>query len=162
MRARIVLFLLVLFAWNHPAISAVEEGHNDRKLERETFALIDQYREADHLSSFAWSNEIAELARQHSRDMALGRVDFGHAGFGERMHLLRSKFVGMHAGGENVLMTTDPVNVARQAVTLWLSSPPHLHNIRSNFNLSAIGIWVSPEGKFYFTQIFVRADEADE
>ncbi len=68
----------------------------------------------------------------------------------------------MHAGGENVLMTSNPADVARQAVGLWLKSPPHLHNIRGNFNLSGVGVWISPTGTFYFTQIFARVEVTTE
>jgi uncharacterized protein YkwD len=142
--------------------AADDQGRGDRKLERETFSFVNEYRASEHLSPFAWSEEVARIARSHSRDMALMIVDFGHAGFGDRMNLLRTEFIGMHSGGENVLMTTDPANVAHQAVSLWLNSPRHLHNIRSNFNVSGLGVWISPAGEYYFTQIFLRAAESPD
>jgi hypothetical protein len=37
-----------------------------------------------------------------------------------------------------------------------------LHNIRGNFNLSGVGVWISPTGTFYFTQIFARVEVTTE
>ena len=155
------LLLLTLWALTAPFALAVNDreqgaGTGDQKLERETFSVINTYRAAEHLSAFVWSAEIARVARQHSRDMALGKVDFGHDGFGERIQLLRTEFIGLQSRGENVLMTTDPADLAHQAVGRWLKSPRHLHNIRGDFNVSAIGVWVSPGGAYYFTQIFLH------
>ena len=53
-------------------------------------------------------------------------------------------------------MTDDPRDLARSAVTEWLNSPAHLHNIRGNFTTSGIGVWENADGTVYFTQIFVR------
>jgi uncharacterized protein YkwD len=126
-------------------------------LERETFALVNDYRRANGLPSLAWDDEIARIARLHSRDMASGEVDFGHAGFSQRIDRLRAVLAGtVRSGGENVLMTDSPDDVARTAVGIWLNSPAHLHNIRGAFNESAIGISESAEGVLYFTQIFVQ------
>jgi uncharacterized protein YkwD len=126
------------------------------ELERETFALINQYRKAHDFPPLAWSAEIAKVARVHSKDMAEGTVDFGHEGFGGRVSHLREELSGLAGCGENVLMTDDPRDVARKAVALWLQSPPHLHNIRGDYNRSGVGIWENAQGVIYFTQIFVR------
>ena len=88
--------------------------------------------------------------------MARGDVDFGHEGFSDRMAHLRRELPGLTGCGENVLMTSDPREVAKSAVTLWLHSPPHRKNIRGDYNYSGIGIWESAQGVIYFTQIFVR------
>lgn len=133
----------------------------DLKLERETFAVINQYRKAEDLPVFAWSSEIAKEARVHSRDMASGAVDFGHEGFSERVRHLRENLSGLTGCGENVLMTSDPSGVAQSAVALWLKSPPHRKNIRGDYGLSGLGVWVSAEGVIYFTQIFVKVHPLD-
>ena len=162
MSGKFIGVLTLIAAMLPAALHADEKGSSDRQVERDTFALINQYRVADQLPAFAWNDDIAEIARAHSRDMALEKVDFGHDGFGGRMHQIRKQFPGLHAGGENVLMTSDPADVARQAVALWLKSPPHLHNIRSSFNLSGVGVWVSPAGTFYFTEIFARVSPSED
>ena len=152
---RLLPLLLGLAALDSPPGRA-DAGRTDRGLERETFALINRYRVSEQLDPFAWSDSAAETARAHSRDMAQGAVDFGHAGFGDRVKRLRSELIGFTGCGENVLMTSDPNGAAQSAVSMWLKSPPHLHNIRGNFGLSGIGVWISAGGVIYFTEIFVR------
>jgi uncharacterized protein YkwD len=132
------------------------KGEQHFELERETFALVNDYRHAHDLPVLVWNAAIAETARGHSRDMAERKVDFGHEGFGDRVDLLRRDFGGLQGAGENVLYTSDPQEVARNAVNIWLHSPPHLHNIRGDFNYSGIGVWENKEGLIYFTQIFIR------
>jgi uncharacterized protein YkwD len=133
-----------------------QAASDNSSLEKETFALINQYRQSSDLPAFTWSDEIAKTARRHSRDMARGDVDFGHEGFSDRLDHLRRELPGLTGCGENVLMTSDPRAVARSAVRLWLNSPPHRKNIRGDYNYSGIGVWVSERGIIYFTQIFVR------
>ncbi len=144
-----------------PAVVVPVSGANTTaelhlELERETFALINQYRLESHLPVFVWNAEIARVARAHSQDMATGDVDFGHDGFGDRIHLLRKTLLGLRGAGENVLMTDDPREIARNAVNVWLKSPPHLHNIRGDFNTSGIGVSENNQGVIYLTQIFVK------
>jgi uncharacterized protein YkwD len=129
-------------------------------LERQTFDLINAYRTAQDLPPLAWNGGIAEMARRHSRDMATGAVDFGHGGVDDRMRELRGLFAGMRGGGENVFESDDPHEIARAAVATWLKSPPHLHNIRGDFNYSGLGLWRSKDGTYYFTQIFVKVPPA--
>jgi uncharacterized protein YkwD len=125
-------------------------------LERETFSLVNHYRENNGLPLLAWDGAIAQVARAHSKDMATGEVDFGHEGFRDRISYLKTVRAGLWGAGENVLMTTDLDQVARNVVALWLRSPHHLENIRGDYNYSGLGVWQNQEGATYFTQIFVK------
>jgi uncharacterized protein YkwD len=129
-------------------------------LERETFALVNQYRKANDLPALVWDDAIAAEARGHSRDMATGEVDFGHDGFSGRVDRLKDAMSGLRGAGENVLMTDNPDQVARSAVALWLRSPHHLKNIRGDYNYSGLGVWEDKGGTIYFTQIFVKVERA--
>ena len=131
-------------------------GEKQMALEHQVFALINEYRHDHELPALTWNDAIAGAARGHSRDMAEGRVDFGHDGFSDRVGHLRDALGRVAGAGENVLLTDDPRDLARSAVTQWLQSPPHLHNIRGNFSYSGIGVWESADGTIYFTQIFLR------
>jgi len=126
------------------------------KLEQETFLLVNQYRQENKLPPFKWSDDIAVVARAHSKDMATDKVDFGHGGFGDRVKQLKTKLPGLNGAGENVLKTDDPDEVAKGAVRVWLHSPHHLANIRGDFNYSGMGIWRDDNGMIYFTQFFVK------
>jgi uncharacterized protein YkwD len=119
--------------------------------------LINQYRTGNGLPPLVWNVAVADMARRHSRDMATGEVAFGHGGFKDRMATLRGMFSGMTSGGENVFYTDAVPDVAQLAVQSWLHSPPHLHNIRGDFQYSGLGLWRRADGAYFFTQIFVRA-----
>ena len=129
-----------------------------RSLEHQTFDLINQYRQREGMSKLAWDPAIANIARMHSRDMATGEVGFGHGGFDGRMETLRGMFAGMRGGGENVFYTDARPGVAAAAVAAWLQSPPHLHNIRGDYQLSGLGLWKRNDGAYFFTQIFVKVE----
>jgi uncharacterized protein YkwD len=153
-----------LVCWSHaPAQSApvssssAKAPADDRgALEKETFSLVNQYRKNSKLPPLLWDDGIAGVARGHSRDMAAGKVDFGHDGFGERVGRLKTMMTGLRGAGENVLKTDDPDLVAQRAVDVWLASPHHLVNIRGDYNYSGLGIWRDDQGVIYFTQIFIK------
>jgi len=126
------------------------------EVEKETFFLVNQYRKNSELPLLVWDSEIAKVARAHSKDMATGEVDFGHEGFSDRVSRLRTIMSGLRGAGENVFMTDNLDQVARNAVALWLRSPHHLENIRGDFNYSGLGVWQDKDGTIYFTQIFVK------
>lgn len=126
-----------------------------RQVEKQTFALVNGYRKENDLPPLVWSATIADVARAHSRDMATREVDFGHAGFSDRVTRLRTVRPGFQGAGENVLMTDDLNDLAQKAVTLWLHSPHHLKNIRGDYNYSGMGVWQDKSGAVYFTQIFL-------
>jgi uncharacterized protein YkwD len=129
-------------------------------VEQETFSLINEYRKANDLPPLAWDGEISKVARGHSQDMATGEVDFGHDGFGDRVDRLKSVVTGYRGAGENVLMTSNLDQVARNAVSLWLRSPHHLKNIRGDYNHSGLGVWQDKNGAIYFTQIFLKFESS--
>jgi uncharacterized protein YkwD len=162
---RIVLLLLLAFAAvcltpaRAQSFPACGEPNFQRDLEKQTFLLINQYRGKDGLPPLKWNDDVAKIARMHSRDMAKGDVDFGHGGFSDRVGQLKSLMAGFAGAGENVLYTTELNGAAARAVQLWLHSPHHLRNIRGDYNFSGIGVWQSPSGTIYFTQLFLKAGE---
>jgi len=131
----------------------------ERDVEKQTFKLINQYRDQEGLPPLKWNEDIAGIARSHSRDMAKGDVDFGHGGFDGRVDQMKSVIAGFEGAGENVLYTSDMNELAEHAVQMWLHSPHHLKNIRGDYNFSGIGVWQSPSGAIYFTQLFLKTAE---
>jgi len=127
-------------------------------VEKEAFRLINQYRRTSELAPLAWDDSIAEVARAHSREMATGKVDFGHDGFSDRVTRLKTVMTEgkVKGAGENVFMSDGLDQVARFAVREWLQSPRHLENIRGDFNYSGLGVWQNADGTIYFTQIFLK------
>jgi len=99
-------------------------------------------------------NEMeSSIALKHSRDMANGKVPFGHTGLNARAKAIRKALGGISSVGENV--ASGPMN-AREVVDGWLNSPGHKRNIEGNFTLTGIGYAPDGKGNIFFTQIFTR------
>jgi uncharacterized protein YkwD len=159
--AFLAFFLVLKVGAQEPSFSPVGTGKNlefRNGLEQEAFFLVNGYRKKNKLLPFFWNSDIAQVAREHSRDMATGKIDFGHDGFNGRVDRLKTVMVQLKGCGENVLKTDDPDQAARNAVALWLRSPAHLHNIQGDYNYSGLGVWMDKDGVIYFTQIFVKVD----
>jgi uncharacterized protein YkwD len=171
MSARLLFFIALVGLLFQPGLGTVfaqtaatpapnaGSGHDDRgKLEQETFRLINDYRKTENLSPLKWDSAITHVARDHSHDMADGAVDFGHEGFHDRVAKLCVTLAGFRGAGENVFRSNDPEKIAQSAVAVWLKSPPHLKNIRGDYNYSGLGIWEDKDGMIYFTQIFMKLE----
>ena len=118
----LVVFLVAASGAPLPAqtFAGVSAPDCSRQVERETFKLINAYRDGEGLAPLRWNEEIAAIARGHSRDMASGDVDFGHDGFGDRVDQMKQAVAGFQGAGENVLYTSELDAVARRAVQIAL------------------------------------------
>ena len=132
--------------------------------ELELLDLINDYRlqENQNLLELSILPEASLVARLHSLDMANSEVEFGHAGFEDRIEVL-SQILEFATAAENVGYSQsrfDPVNITLEN---WLKSTTHRENIEGNFEWTGIGVhskeWVDADGKtkrdVYITQIFL-------
>jgi uncharacterized protein YkwD len=124
-----------------------------QSLENEILNLVNQHRIRKHLEPLAFNKDIEKAAFKHSKDMAKGKVPFGHTGFDERMDDLMKNLKGANAAAENVAYGPE---TAAGVVEMWLNSPGHKKNIEGKYNLTGIGTSRSKDGTLYFTQIFIR------
>ena len=130
-----------------------------RALERDAFQLINLERSQAGLPSLNWSDKLADVARLHSNNMAEQNF-FSHRGLDGLMVDERAEKLNIGpwtAIGENIAFMRgfeDPVAIA---VEKWLNSPRHKENLLNpNWKESAVGLAVSGDGKYYFTQVFIR------
>jgi uncharacterized protein YkwD len=138
------LFQLHAFA-KHPPVDT-------RDLEREIFGLINDSRADAGLSRLKWDDEIADVAREHSRNMARKKVPFSHNGFDERIDRIRARIPGVTGAAENIAY--GPLDGPR-AVKMWLNSKGHRKNIMGKYARTAVGIAEAKDGSIYLTQIFI-------
>ena len=125
-------------------------------LEHYVHRLVNEHRVSQGLKPLTFNPKIAAIARRHSRDMAAGRVGFGHGGFESRREKIAG-FIAQPWVGENVAMVPKgPSHVEAVAVSNWLESPGHRRNIEGSYDLTGVGIAQGPVGGYYFTQLFVR------
>ncbi len=128
------------------------------EVERLVFNLVNEKRVANGLEQLKWNDSLANSARQHSANMAEYRF-FSHKGLDSKMVSDRADANGVgkwRSIGENIAFNRgyqDPVTLT---VQLWLDSPSHRRNMLSaDWKESAIGVAVTEDGAYYFTQVFL-------
>lgn len=126
--------------------------------ERIAFELLNQKRAENGLKALVWSDEVAAVARQHSRDMAEFKY-FSHRGLDGSMVSDRADRLGLKKWssiGENIAFNRGYKDPIEKAVELWMGSSSHRHNLMSNdWKESAVGIAIAPDGSYYLTQVFI-------
>jgi uncharacterized protein YkwD len=125
-------------------------------IEQRVHLLVNQHRDSLGLAELVWSEFIADLCRIHSYQMGAGIVPFGHDGFEERGVLIADS-IPHSASAENVLRNYGGADPALAAVQTWLNSSGHRANIEGAYNMTGIGVVVSSDSQYYFTQFFIRA-----
>lgn len=137
------------------AEQVVVQGNDE--VATQTLNLINNHRGSQTLASLTWNDEIAELALEHSANMASGQEEFGHNGFDDRIDRL-AVTISFSGSAENVAFNEGADDPAAVAVDSWLNSPGHLANIEGDYDLTGIGVAEGSDGSFYFTQIFLRSN----
>lgn len=152
LRAFLLLLIWFVMEGENPIVHASDE----RALEQQVHDLINSHRNSIGLDLLNYREDVAAIARRHSRDMANGYVGMGHEGAEERGRtLLRTITYTQFAEnvGANSLGVSSTI---QEAVTGWLNSPGHRANLEGNFNLTGVGV-ARNGNSFFFTQIFLTA-----
>lgn len=129
----------------------------DAENQKKILVYVNQYRQKRGLPPLKMNKLISQEAERHSRDMGTHRVPFGHQYFSKRIKRIFDDIQQCHGGAENVAYN---YRDAKIVVEQWLTSPGHRRNIEGRYNLTGIGLARDSRGKLYFTQIFVRTDNA--
>jgi uncharacterized protein YkwD len=137
-----------------PNYQVAQGNVNTGAIEAAVFQKINQYRASQNLPLLNRNSTIDNQARIHSRNMASGKVAFGHDGFSGRV---AATGIAYSRVAENVAYNQGHQDPATQAVQGWLNSSGHLANIRGNYNQTGIGVARNNQGQIYFTQIFLRS-----
>ena len=126
---------------------------NDNKIEEDILYYVNLDRKSKGLRELQLNKIESSIAEQHSRNMASGKVPFGHNGLQTRAKAIRKQLGGITMVGENV---ASGQMTAKEAVEGWLHSPGHKRNIEGDFTLTGIGWAKDKKGMIYFTQIFTK------
>jgi uncharacterized protein YkwD len=127
-------------------------------LERRVFDLVNKERTNAGLPALIWLDRVATVARFHSNNMATNNF-FSHVDPQGRRSGKRADELGVSDWkqiGENIawLSGSDP---AERVVKCWMQSPGHRENIMTaSYRESGIGLSIAADGKYYFTQVFIR------
>jgi len=146
------------FAPGNGPSTPVSMGESVRvSMEQRVFDLVNEERVSHGLKPLVWVERIAAVARYHSDNMATQNF-FAHEDLSGRRAGKRADQLGADWNriSENIawLSGSDP---AGRVVSAWMRSPGHRKNILDPApRESGIGLAVSSEGKYFFTQVFIR------
>ena len=142
-----------------PNITPVKKAVTNFEFERKAFEEINQQRAASKLQPLVWSDDAAKIARIHSENMANFKF-FSHEGLDGSMVNDRADQFGVskwRAIGENIAYNRGYANPIEFVVERWMLSQGHRENILSErWKESGIGIAITADGTYYFTQVFVQ------
>ena len=122
-------------------------------LEQEIIDLINYYRDTTGKSELIVDTVLRREARNHSVNIATGKVPFGHEGYQERANTIFTE-VGGTVFGDNVAEGNYPD--ASYFIDSWLNSPSHKENIDGDYNYTGVGIAETERGVKFATQIFLK------
>jgi uncharacterized protein YkwD len=140
-----------------------------RALERETVEAINRVRAKRDLAPLRDRPDLAVVAREHSRDMAVQNY-FSHdspEGFKVSQRVLVAGIL-YKSVAENLLEIRGADDPVETAVEQWMNSGGHRKNIVDpEFTETGVGIEINEDGKLFFTQIFIdprgkRRDSRDD
>jgi uncharacterized protein YkwD len=129
-------------------------------LEQEVYRLVNQHRTEEGFPGLKWSEEVARECRVHSRSMASAKIQLSHDGLDERMRRIKKK-IDFLRGAENVAFNERVKDPAREAIETWLKSSGHRANIEGEYDMTGVGIAKNKEGRYYFTQVFIKKRAKD-
>lgn len=128
------------------------------EIERRVFELLNTERRSRGLADLEWSDDVAAVARMHSRNMADVKF-FSHRGSDGSMVDERADRIGLGEWkviGENIAYMRGYDNPAALAVEKWMASTQHRQNLLGpNWKESAVGVAITPDGTYYMTQVFL-------
>jgi uncharacterized protein YkwD len=152
MRALFILLSLILISCG----GGEPKQLTDRpitKTQEEIYDLVNSYRSSRGLRKLEWHYEAINQAQRHSVNMARGRTSLGHSGVNDRYRNIRNADSSTISKlGENVARNQS----AKAAFNAWKLSYKHHLNIVGDYTHTGIGAERKSDGKWYFTQIFLK------
>ena len=165
----ILVFIFAAFLLLIPAQGLAQAYVED--IEWQIFQKVNYERTSRGLPALQMDSKLRDIARGHSKDMGDNGF-FNHVspttGFGAQQRLEQNS-INWHPGfGENIAANDHPAsNTAAVAVQGWMNSTTgHRETIldvdkdtgqRMYFNYTGIGVYRTSDGKYYYTQKFLRA-----
>jgi uncharacterized protein YkwD len=149
--------LLLVAAFGLAAIAVLTGCTPEVNAELKTYDGINQIRINAGLPPLTPDNQLVELARIRSKDMA-ARGYFSHnpPDGCNYVCLMDDHGVAHSYAGENIAWNNwDWSQTADVAVDMWYHSPPHMENILNcHFTRVGAGVAKASNGKIYYTMIF--------
>lgn len=134
-----------------PANEILVTNYDYSTEETELIRIINEYRVDHELNELEVIDHISYKCKEHNNYM-IARSALSHDNFSQRVDNF-TRLLGATLVGENLAFNLSSPNAALAA---WLNNPTHRHNIEGNFTHMGIAITPDPEGRKYYTNIFIR------
>jgi uncharacterized protein YkwD len=140
--------------------STLEKGQFEAavEIEKRAFQLVNETRVRNGLPLLIWDQELCELARVHSQNMAKQSL-FSHVtrdGLGPKERAVHAGIKPFRRIAENIAYNWGFDDPGAFAVERWMTSSGHRENILDKqYKASAVGVFVKPNGAVYITQVFI-------
>lgn len=127
-------------------------------LEQQCLDEVNKIRHIRRRRPLEFYESLLSVAREYSRHMAEQHF-FGHNDPEGRT--VRERVSEAHIRwrivGENLASSNGYINPVAASLRSWMESPGHRRNILDrDYDLTAIGVWIAPDGTVYFTEIFIK------
>ncbi|KAF5082840.1 Cysteine-rich secretory protein family protein [anaerobic digester metagenome] len=149
--APLTLLLLMLTA-GLQSIAQELTKESEAKIVEGIVVLVNKHRAEIGLDTLTIVPLVCEISKEHSKNMAKGKVGFSHDGFESRAKRIIKEFGGS-GFAENIAYGQ---STALQVTEGWLKSPGHKANIEGDFTHIGVGLYADKKGVIYYTQIFVK------
>ena len=154
----LALFAVLTFSCSTDSIDDKAEALEDslivppaKTIEIEVLELINNHRLSEGLSPLKSLSIVKSVAHSHT-DYMVDNNEVSHANFYDRSNYLKSK-AGAKKVSENVAYG---YSSAETVVKAWMKSAGHRANIEGDFTNFDISAEKNEEGKWYYTNIFVK------
>jgi uncharacterized protein YkwD len=154
------LFIVLIFIVNACSVESSDGQKTDYEIvtaytysdiELQTMKLINDYRVSNGLGLLEVINHVSFKAEEHNNYMIEKNLA-SHDDFVNRSENI-IKTLGAKKVDENVGYNYQS---AEGVLNAWLNSPEHRKIIEGDFNYFGISIRESPEGKKFYTNIFLK------
>jgi len=164
---RALCFALLLLLWLSCAVNssfAVDPApfyasDNLGDDEHHIYELVNRERARMRLGQLQWDDQLADLARSYSEQMADENFFSHYDRSGETVvqRAQQQRVKGWARIGENLFTTRGLDNISAFAVRGWMRSPSHRDNILDRgWDATGIGIAIARDGKVYITEVFTQ------
>jgi uncharacterized protein YkwD len=123
------------------------------------YTKVNEIRKKHGLPELTWAADVAEVARKHSKDMAV-KGYFAHVNpEGEQVNTrLEKAGIVFTVSAENILKSNEFTEIADESTRRWMESPGHRDNIlNADVTETGVGIYKAVEdNNYYITQVFIK------
>ncbi|MBN1989899.1 MAG: CAP domain-containing protein [Bacteroidales bacterium] len=147
-----LIALLALLTLGTQTFAQQLTKESEAQIVEEIVVLVNRHRTKLGLDTLTHEPFVSEVSKEHSKNMAKGKVGFSHDGFENRAKRIIKEFGGS-GFAENIAFGQP---TAQQVTEGWLKSPGHKANIEGDFTHIGVGLYADKKGTIYYTQIFVK------